>query len=138
MASRRSVVASTLASSPRRSTMFWTRSRELRSLPGSMSIREIVLSCRAGASRISEHRLRVKTALPAPMRVIFGTGASFLRPYLTDVTCTTGHDQGLELLMNACVLGAARTAAGALLDPNLLALHRQDRAIPLRDSLRRT
>jgi hypothetical protein len=31
--------------------------------------------------------------------------------------------------MNARVLGAAGTAAGALLDPNLLAVHGQDRAV---------
>ena len=31
--------------------------------------------------------------------------------------------------MNACVLGAAGTSADALVDPNLLAVHRQDRAV---------
>jgi hypothetical protein len=37
-----------------------------------MSISAIVLFCNAGVSRISLHRLRVKTTLPAPMKVIFG------------------------------------------------------------------
>jgi hypothetical protein len=42
------------------------------------------------------------------------------------------------LSVDAYVLGAAGTSAGAHLDPNLLAVHRQDRAVPLRDALRRT
>src|SRR3712207_1695686 len=75
--------------------MFWTRSREVRSLPESMSIREILLSCREGASRMSEHRLRVKTALPAPIMVIFGTCAPFPRGQLPlDVTRARRQDQG--------------------------------------------
>jgi hypothetical protein len=37
-----------------------------------MSIRRIVLSCRAGVSKISLLRLRVKTRLPAPIKVISG------------------------------------------------------------------
>ena len=40
--------------------------------------------------------------------------------------------------MDAHVLGAAGTSAGALLDPNLLAVHRQDRKGPVGDALRRT
>jgi hypothetical protein len=31
--------------------------------------------------------------------------------------------------MNACVLGVAWTSLGALRDPNLLAVHRQDRVV---------
>jgi hypothetical protein len=39
---------------------------------GSISISAIVLSCSAGVSRMSLHRLRVKTRLPAPIKVMFG------------------------------------------------------------------
>src|SRR5215207_1066470 len=142
MASRRSVVASTLASRPRRSTILWTRSREVRSLPASMSIREIVLPCSAGASRMSEHRLRVKTELPAPMRVILGTSASPFFEALSNrryMPCPPRSSRALAgLLMYPRVLGAAGTAIGALLDPDLLTLHRQNWTIPMGDALGRT
>jgi hypothetical protein len=40
----------------------------------SISMREISLSCRQGVDKISLHKFRVKTRLPAPIRVILGIG----------------------------------------------------------------
>src|SRR5512136_2663759 len=63
-------VASTRALSPRRSMMACTSLRLRSSRTGSISISEMVQSCSTGVSNMSLHRLRVKTMLPAPMKVI--------------------------------------------------------------------
>ena len=85
---------------------------------------------------MSEHRLRVKTVLPAPMRVILGTSSSLSFEASTDVTCPAGQDQAVPvLLMDARVLGAAGTAIGALLDPDFLPVHREDGTVPVGDAL---
>jgi hypothetical protein len=43
-----------------------------------MSISAIVLPRNAGVSKMSLHRLRVKTTLPAPISAIFGMARSFV------------------------------------------------------------
>src|SRR5581483_10165143 len=59
--------------------VFWTALRAKSNRSASMSIRHNVVPSSRGKVRMSRVRLRVKTVLPAPMKVIFVICESFIK-----------------------------------------------------------